>query len=149
MNNLTTRKIVFGMLMALVLAFSVQGIADAADLPLSKTSGDLQTKSEDETFKITFSVGIRSNTTPIRNSDRELIDDGTSSLTTPNTATPSTTPLGTRIDSNGYLIAEIDGKDYRLTAPINADTSGLGEIPPSPTGYDRAYVVHECRRETT
>ena len=44
MNNLTTRKIVLGMLLVLVLAFSVQGIADAADLPLSKTSGDLQTK---------------------------------------------------------------------------------------------------------
>ena len=29
MNNLTTRKIVLGMLMTLVLAFSVQGIADA------------------------------------------------------------------------------------------------------------------------
>ena len=29
MNNLTTRKIVLGMLMALVLAFSVQGTADA------------------------------------------------------------------------------------------------------------------------
>ena len=31
MNNLTTRKIVLGLLMALVLAFSVQGIADAID----------------------------------------------------------------------------------------------------------------------
>ena len=29
MNNLTTRKIVLGLLMVLVLAFSVQGIADA------------------------------------------------------------------------------------------------------------------------
>ena len=29
MSNLTTRKIVLGMLMVLVLAFSVQGIADA------------------------------------------------------------------------------------------------------------------------
>ena len=29
MNNLTTRKIVLGMLMALVLAFGVLGIADA------------------------------------------------------------------------------------------------------------------------
>ena len=29
MNNLTTRKIVLGMLMALVLAFSVQGTAEA------------------------------------------------------------------------------------------------------------------------
>ena len=78
MNNLTTRKIVLGMLMALVLTFSVQGIADAADLPLSKTSGDLQTKSEGETFEISFSVGIRSNTTAIKNSDRKLIDDDTS-----------------------------------------------------------------------
>ena len=33
MSNLTTRKIVLGLLMTLVLAFSVQGIADAADLP--------------------------------------------------------------------------------------------------------------------
>ena len=32
MNNLTTRKIVLGMLMALVLAFSVQGIADAVEI---------------------------------------------------------------------------------------------------------------------
>ena len=29
MNNLTTRKIVLGLLVTLVLAFSVQGIADA------------------------------------------------------------------------------------------------------------------------
>ena len=55
MNNLTTRKIVLGMLMVLVLAFSVQGIADA--LSLSKRSGDLQTKSVDSSFEITFSVG--------------------------------------------------------------------------------------------
>ena len=32
MNNLTTRKIVLGLLMGLVLVFSVQGIADALTL---------------------------------------------------------------------------------------------------------------------
>ena len=42
MNNLTTRKIVLGMLMALVLTFSVQGIADALTFGTSRT-GDLQT----------------------------------------------------------------------------------------------------------
>ena len=42
MNNLTTRKIVLGMLMALVLAFSVQGIAEALTFRTSRT-GDLQT----------------------------------------------------------------------------------------------------------
>ena len=41
MNNLTTRKIVLGLLMALVLAFSVQGIADALTFKESRT-GDLQ-----------------------------------------------------------------------------------------------------------
>ena len=143
MSNLTTQKIVLGLLMALVLTFSVQGIADAADLPLSKTSGDLQTESEGETFEISFSVGIRSNTTAIRNSDRELIDDGT--INTPNDATSSTNPSGIRIDNSGYVIKEIDGKDYRLTAPINADTSGLGPIPPSPTGYTRSYEVFHKR----
>ena len=143
MNTLTTRKIVLGMLLVLVLAFSVQGTADAEDLPLSKTSGDLQTESVGETFEIKFSVGIRRNTTAIRNSDGELIDDG--ALTAVATATPSTSPPGIRIDSSGYPINEINGKDYRLTAPINADTSGLGEVPPSPTGYTRSYTVHEKR----
>ena len=37
MNNLTTRKIVLGLLMALVLAFSVQGIADATLTPKAST----------------------------------------------------------------------------------------------------------------
>ena len=102
MNNLTTRKIVLGLLMVLVLTFGVQGIADAADLPLSKTSGDLQTKSVDEQFEISFSVGIRSNTTAIRNSDNKLIDDGT---------------VGgvRRIDSQGYLVTPKDGQDRRNT----------------------------------
>ena len=40
MNNLTTRKIVLGMLMALVLTFSVQGTADAQTF--TEKSGDHQ-----------------------------------------------------------------------------------------------------------
>ena len=43
MNNLTTRKIVLGMLMALVLTFSVQGIADAQRI--TESSGDHQNQS--------------------------------------------------------------------------------------------------------
>ena len=42
MNNLTTRKIVLGMLMTLVLTLSVQGIADALTFSTSRT-GDLET----------------------------------------------------------------------------------------------------------
>ena len=58
MNNLTTRRIVLGMLMTLVLAFSVQGIADA--LTLSATSDVVQSKRNVEgvDFDIQFSVGL-------------------------------------------------------------------------------------------
>ena len=55
MNNLTTRKIVLGMLMVLVLALGVQGIADA-QLTLGKTGGDLQLKNIGDLFTISFTV---------------------------------------------------------------------------------------------
>ena len=41
MNNLTTRKIVLGLLMALVLVFSVQGIADAITIDPSVSTTDV------------------------------------------------------------------------------------------------------------
>ena len=97
MNNLTTRKIVLGMLMALVLTFSVQGIADA--LTLTHVSDRVQSNLEDSEFEIKFSVGLKSDTTQIKNDDGKLVNDG-----------------GTqRIDSQGYLVTVIDGKDYRNT----------------------------------
>ena len=61
MNNLTTRKIVLGLLMALVLTFSVQGIADALTFGTSR-SGDLETKAPNEKFTIRFSVSLKGNT---------------------------------------------------------------------------------------
>ena len=131
MNNLTTRKIVLGLLMALVLTFSVQGIADAADLPLSKTSGDLQTESVDDQFKISFRVGIRSNTTRITNSAGKLIDD-------------SDTPV--RIDSSGYPVTPIDGRDYRNTQSDARDNL-VPETPntpaaPSDVGDSSTYAPY-------
>ena len=60
MNNLTTRKIVLGMLMVLVLTFSVQGIADALTFSTSRT-GDLETVViADSEFKIRFTVSPKS-----------------------------------------------------------------------------------------
>ena len=58
MNNLTTRKIVLGLLMVLVLAFSVQGIADALST-LSKTdSTDVQTTNTTNGASHTFSFSV-------------------------------------------------------------------------------------------
>ena len=53
MNNLTTRKIVLGMLMVLVLAFSVQGTADAiTGFTPSFTPGDLNNRAEGDSITV-------------------------------------------------------------------------------------------------
>ena len=121
MNNLTTRKIVLGLLMALVLVFSVQGIADALTFGTSR-SGDLQTASEKQDFKITFSVSPASNTTAIKDNGN-LIKDSTS----------TGGEAGARIDSYGYLVVEIDGSEYRT---IETDPTGVLVIDPRPTYND-------------
>ena len=100
MNILTTRKIVLGMLLALVLAFSVQGIADALTFSRPSNSGDLQTVFVGRDFTISFSVSLGSNTTPIRNIDGKLVsDDG-----------------NTRINSSGYKVVDIGTSEYRVSA---------------------------------
>ena len=105
MNNLTTRKIVLGTLMTLVLAFSVQGIADALTFGTSR-SGDLQTASEQQDFRITFSVSLGSNSTAIMNDAGKLVSDDDL----------------TRIDSLGYPVFDADdGNVYRTTSTTVSD----------------------------
>ena len=58
MNNLTTRKIVLGLLITLVLAFSVQGIADALTTPtISSNPAELSTLNTGSTITVTISSG--------------------------------------------------------------------------------------------
>ena len=93
MNNLTTRKIVLGMLMALVLTFSVQGIADALEFKdHSSTDGDLRTVLPGKEFTIKFSIRPESNTTKIYDDDGNLVDEDDN-----------------RLDSSGYFIAQDTG----------------------------------------
>ena len=60
MNNLTTRKIVLGLLMVLVLAFSVQGTADAATINLTSSgiSADLSWRDIGGTIMSQLLVGL-------------------------------------------------------------------------------------------
>ena len=89
MNNLTTRKIVLGMLMVLVLAFSVQGPADALEFKdHSSTDGDLRKVLPGKEFTIKFSITPGSNTTKIY-LDGNLVDEDEN-----------------RLDSSGYFIAQ-------------------------------------------
>ena len=77
MNNLTTRKIALGMLMVLVLAFSVQGTADAITKFTKTSSTDYQVRSINEPFTITFSISDQSHISIRDDQDRLVTEDGT------------------------------------------------------------------------
>ena len=123
MNNLTTRKIVLGMLMALVLVFSVQGIADAVS-SLTRGSGDLQMYAENQPFPVSFSVGVQS---PIIKAGYKLI--------------PSTTeddPATTSTDESGTLVTiNTDAPYYN-----DADNNGFQGNEP-PVSYADAYYYDQ------
>ena len=122
MSNLTTRKIVLGMLMTLVLAFSVQGIADALTFRESRT-GDLPTVVVDNEFTISFSVPPGSNTTRITDANGKLIKD----------TTAEGGAASHRIDSSGYLVSDIGTREYRT---IPSPPSGSLVVDPRPTYSD-------------
>ena len=134
MNNLTTRKIVLGMLMALVLAFSVQGIAEALTFRDSRT-GDLQTLLPGDNFTIRFSVNLDSP------------DDIFDTTMTPKRQEDET---GVDVDSSGYKVRsiEVDGKDkyFRISKSQIVDNSGyvivetIKEDPRYPDNSDTADV---------
>ena len=101
MNNLTTRKIVLGLLMTCVLAFGVQGIAEAQTGVLTITSGNNQTKQAGQTFTIAFKIVV---TTP------------------ENTATPSSVTQAVNFSSGVTLTttrADIAGDTLTITPTAN------------------------------
>ena len=144
MNNLTTRKIVLGMLMTLVLAFSVQGVADA--LTLTRVSDQYQSKRLGSSFEITFSVGLTSPTIAY-NSARKRVShdyDDQTPVGTDHTATISGTTG--RIDSSGYRVYDAtNSREYRHSAGATA-VSGDLYVDPRPS-YN--YVSGNAGTETT
>ena len=128
MNNLTTRRIVLGMLMVLVLALGVQGTADAINKFTKTSSTDNQVVSINQPFTIRFSVGLQSNTTPIKDASEKLIKDSTD-LGAPFDAI---TDANHRISSSGYLVSDAtDGNEYR-TIPSGALTGLTLIVDPRP-----------------
>lgn len=122
MNNLTTRKIVLGMLMTLVLTFSVQGIADALTFGTSR-SGDLATVSPNEPFTIRFSVNLRSpvaeNLRTSRGSTTD-IEYASGARTRPATPSPLTANY-TQTTDTGYTA----GDTHYYTVTTTAATDGF------------------------
>ena len=116
MKNLMTQKIVLGMLMALVLAFSVQGIAEA--LTLTAVSDAVQSIRPGETVQITFQAGLKSPTQAYdNNTPRRRVNSG---------ATDETEGTHT-IDAQGYIVSyATNGRAYRQTAAELADLMVAG-----------------------
>ena len=111
-------NIAFGVLVAFVLALGVQGIVEA--LTLTRTSDRVQSNIVNSEFEITFSIGLKSDTTQIKNDDGKLVNDGGVQ----------------RIDSQGYTVTVIDGRDYRNTTITTAETSANQLVPPTPDTPD-------------
>ena len=118
MNNLTTRKIVIGLLMTLVLTFSVQGIADALTFGTTRT-GDLQTVLPGAKFKIRFSVTLKGDTTPIRNFDGKLTDDDSNLIDS----------SGYKIHADGARLSSVSSTGYVNTSGQVSDLSGTAITP--------------------
>ena len=129
MKHLIRPKIGFGMLIMLILVFSVQGIADALTFKESRT-GDLQTLLPNDTFTIKFSVNLTSpkdifdtNMTPKRQED-EAGDD---------------------IDSSGYEVTLVDNTYYRNIpdpAPIGEERDGFRDPEDTETGRQSATAAY-------
>ena len=106
--------------MTLVLAFSVQGIADA--LTLTATSDTTQTKEpNDAPFEIQFSVRMNSNAIAYNDANpRRRVTD----------ANPSTV----RIDSSGYMVTTVNGTERR-TLDGNPTLTPTGNRPGASLGF--------------
>ena len=119
--KLFTQNTFLGLLITLVLMFSLQSPADALKFSRSSpsSSGDLQRVFANQDFRISFSVSSGSNTTAIKDVNGKLIKDSTS------------TGGGAdhRIDSSGYLVEDIGNTEYR---EITTDPTGTLVIDPRP-----------------
>ena len=127
MKDLTTRRIVLGMLMWLVLALSVASLAEALTFrDHSRGDGDLQTvlPNQQGGFKIRFSITPGSNNTRIYDSAGELI---TQAWTAADGAPAGISGVGTAdvyyIDTSGYVLSGVDGDRVNSTG-TSVDSSG-------------------------
>ena len=124
MNNLTTRKIVLGLLIAFVLAFGVQGIVDAQTI--RKGNGDIQVKNPGDTFTISFSVsGVTFDT----NGDAiETVSVGSgSALTIKKVTKDVTVAADTAFNLSGTSDPKLTNTSYTITYEIDTAAAAAGQ----------------------
>ena len=140
MNNLTTRKTVLGMLMALVLTFSVQGICEA--LKLAATSDTTQVKQpDDDPFEIKFTVTLVGDTAnPVNKGTRK----GTTTAINKTDVTATATSAGFEQNLNSLSITPDNAGDYYYYDRTTVDTaSDKGTTTRNWVSKDNAYYYNE------
>ena len=151
MNNLTTRKIVLGMLMTLVLAFGVRGIADAFEVTKSTNSVALLPISG-TTSEQTFSFGIKFTSDEV-GADLVPADDDNKGTTTVTLSASGVTitsfKVGNLADDNAdgdLATAVVDAASTsNYTATVKYTLSSVGKKVFTVTGAtnsaDRVYTA--------
>ena len=137
MKNLMTRKVFLGMLMVLVLAFSVHGVCEA--LTLTRRSNATQTKQPtDPAFEIQFSVGLTGNTIAYdEGNPRRRVEDN-NELT-----------AAVKIDSQGYRVYyATNGTAYRYSADATTALTGTYYVDPRPT-YNYKTLAGQVATDAT
>ena len=143
MNNLTTRKIVLGMLMTLVLAFGMQDVADAVTVSVSTNIPDagqgvstIQVKPDQE-FEITLTVDLQGRTR-IRDTSNRYVTD-----------------TGQRVDSSGiYKVTDIsvgtNMREFQTLQTTAANGDSLDDYIESrrPSGYSEERVANGDEDDT-
>ena len=121
MSNLNTRKIVLGLLMTLVLAFSVQGVADALTFTDPSNGGNLGIVGIDQEFSVTFRANVNNPTNILNTSGHRVEQDNSTQ----------------RIDSSGYQLTTLIGTTTTYRKSSDADTK---------TGFRDATAVEKGRK---
>ena len=155
MNNLTTRKIVLGLLMALVMAFSVPGIADAFEVTKSTNSVALlpitgTTSEQTFTFGIRFTTDEvnRGNDTPDDADNPNTISDDRVTVTVsgPN-ANITSVKVGsfTDEDTGTAIPQDVDPTTSSYTVTVKYTLASAGEkiftVTDATNSSDRVYTA--------
>ena len=126
-----TRNLFIGVLMGLVLAFSVPGTADA--LTLSRTSGDLVTVAANQPFTLRFSVGgfkspqaVEPNTHRGSATDIEYADPDNTARVRPGDPTTITSNF-TVIADTGYTAGDTHYYTVTTTSTVR-NTAGTADV---------------------
>ena len=148
MNNLTTRKIVLGLLMVLVLAFSVQGTADAATINLTSSGISADLSWRDIGGMITVSISGTANTDNTVESVIFTVSNGATFNLTDPAGARSTHTWGETGAATNIFESTITGSTAGIPSQVTFTVPRAGEVTAtlSATGATISYTVSNILR---